>query len=48
VAASSEATSRNGVDVDGQKLGAELGRGEFGVTRRREDVATGEALTCKI
>jgi calcium-dependent protein kinase len=29
------------------RLGAELGRGEFGVTRRCEDVATGEALACK-
>ncbi|CAM0952394.1 unnamed protein product [Alopecurus aequalis] len=29
------------------RLGAELGRGEFGVTRRCEDAATGEALACK-
>jgi calcium-dependent protein kinase len=29
------------------RLGAELGRGEFGVTRRCEDTATGEALACK-
>ena len=29
------------------RLGAELGRGEFGVTRRCEHAATGEALTCK-
>ncbi|KAF0914086.1 hypothetical protein E2562_026496 [Oryza meyeriana var. granulata] len=29
------------------RLGAELGRGEFGVTRRCADVATGEALACK-
>ena len=29
------------------RIGAELGRGEFGVTRRCEDAATGEALACK-
>ena len=29
------------------RLGAELGRGEFGMTRRCEDAATGEALACK-
>ncbi|PNT64929.1 hypothetical protein BRADI_4g35100v3 [Brachypodium distachyon] len=29
------------------RLGAELGRGEFGVTRRCVDAATGEALACK-
>uniref|UniRef100_A0A0D9XFK9 Calcium-dependent protein kinase n=1 Tax=Leersia perrieri TaxID=77586 RepID=A0A0D9XFK9_9ORYZ len=29
------------------KLGEELGRGEFGVTRRCADAATGEALACK-
>lgn len=29
-------------------LGAELGRGEFGVTRRCTDNETGEALACKI
>jgi hypothetical protein len=29
------------------RLSAELGRGEFGVTRRCEDAATGEALACK-
>uniref|UniRef100_A0ACD5Y394 Uncharacterized protein n=1 Tax=Avena sativa TaxID=4498 RepID=A0ACD5Y394_AVESA len=29
------------------RLGAEVGRGEFGVTRRCEDVATGESLACK-
>ncbi|KAF7073575.1 hypothetical protein CFC21_078547 [Triticum aestivum] len=29
------------------RLGAELGRGEFGVTRGCEDAATGEALACK-
>ncbi|EAZ09739.1 hypothetical protein OsI_32027 [Oryza sativa Indica Group] len=29
------------------RLGAELGRGEFGVTRRCSDAATGEALACK-
>ncbi|KAI4974679.1 hypothetical protein ZWY2020_048286 [Hordeum vulgare] len=28
-------------------LGKELGRGEFGVTRRCRDAATGEALACK-
>ncbi|XP_052164725.1 calcium-dependent protein kinase 21 [Oryza glaberrima] len=28
-------------------LGKELGRGEFGVTRRCSDAATGEALACK-
>ncbi|WVZ91868.1 hypothetical protein U9M48_037983 [Paspalum notatum var. saurae] len=28
-------------------LGRELGRGEFGVTRRCRDAATGEALACK-
>ncbi|VAI74580.1 unnamed protein product [Triticum turgidum subsp. durum] len=28
-------------------LGKELGRGEFGVTRRCKDAATGEALACK-
>ena len=28
-------------------LGRELGRGEFGITRRCEDAATGEALACK-
>ena len=28
-------------------LGRELGRGEFGVTRRCRDDATGEALACK-
>jgi calcium-dependent protein kinase len=28
-------------------LGRELGRGEFGVTRRCKDAATGEALACK-
>ncbi|RRT82792.1 hypothetical protein B296_00002579 [Ensete ventricosum] len=28
-------------------LGEELGRGEFGVTRRCTDAATGEALACK-
>ncbi|XP_010912114.1 calcium-dependent protein kinase 8 [Elaeis guineensis] len=29
------------------RLGAELGRGEFGVTRRCSDAATGETLACK-
>ncbi|KAG8057386.1 hypothetical protein GUJ93_ZPchr0002g25790 [Zizania palustris] len=29
------------------RLGEELGRGEFGVTRRCTDAATGEALACK-
>ncbi|CAL4911102.1 unnamed protein product [Urochloa decumbens] len=29
------------------KLGEELGRGEFGVTRRCRDAATGETLACK-
>ncbi|KAF8657998.1 hypothetical protein HU200_059458 [Digitaria exilis] len=29
------------------KLGEELGRGEFGVTRRCDDTATGETLACK-
>ncbi|WVZ65542.1 hypothetical protein U9M48_014888 [Paspalum notatum var. saurae] len=29
------------------RLGAELGRGEFGITRRCVDAATGEALACK-
>jgi len=29
------------------RIGAEVGRGEFGVTRRCEDAATGEALACK-
>lgn len=29
------------------RLGEELGRGEFGVTRRCEDVETGEVVACK-
>ncbi|XP_015696753.2 calcium-dependent protein kinase 22 isoform X2 [Oryza brachyantha] len=36
-----------GAFAERYRLGAELGRGEFGVTRRCADAATGEALACK-
>ncbi|KAL5998095.1 Calcium-dependent protein kinase 29 [Asimina triloba] len=38
----------SGTDIEKRyRLGEELGRGEFGVTRRCEEVETGESLACK-